>query len=243
MKTSTINYLTSELSGATTSEQRRWEAFVQCNGTVNDQKYDKLVAQLANREPEDISYIRSVQKKTMIKLLRQGYVLNIGDITYKVVCRGSFATPDATFKPGQNKLEIVAMPRGELKTCLQKLTPVNLDKGPQPVIKSIIDKETGLEWILTVGHTVYISGRNLAPDATRVDEEAWLENADGTVAALGTITDSTLLTVDVTFATWPEPGVYTMCVSTRSGFPSEYSLSTVRKSVTVLAANNTNGEG
>jgi len=244
MKNSVINYTTGEIAGATTRDQRRWEAYVQNNGTVGDQKYDQLVAQLANREPEDVSYIRSVEKKAKIKLLRQGYLLNIGNITYKVVCRGPFASPDAPFTPGVNKLEVVAIPRGELKSCLSELTPVNLDKGPQPVVQSVIDAETGLEWILKAGHTVYVAGRNLAPDNTRADEKAWLEKADGTVAANGTIVESTLQTVNVTFATWPAPGVYKFCLSTRSGMPEEYTLATVRKNVTVVAADgNTNGEG
>jgi len=236
MKEEKINYTTSEIAGAITASERRWEAFVQSCGTVDDDKYTRLVAQFANREPEDVGYIRSVEKKTRNKLLRQGYVLHIGDITYKTVCRGSFSAPDGEFVPGVNKLEVVAIPRGDLKGCLAGLSPVNMDKGPQPVLQSVIDATTGRECILAVGHTVYMAGRNLAPDATRTDEKAWLEKLDGTVAANGMIGESTLQTVDVTFATWPEPGEYKLCLSTRSGMPQEYTLATVRKNVTVVSA-------
>lgn len=243
MKTTTINYQTHEIAGATTREQRRWEAAVQNFGTVNDKKYNQLVARLANREPEDVEYIRSVANKTRNRLLREGYMLNIGNVTYKIVCRGSFSSPDASFTAGVNKLEVVAIPRGDLKGCLADLSPVNMDKGPQPVLQSVIDAQTGLECVLTVGHTVYFAGRNLAPDMARADEKAWLEKDDGTLAAAGTISDSTLQTVNVTFATWPEPGDYRLCLTTRSGMPQEYTLATVYKDVTVVAAANGNMEG
>lgn len=238
MKKTQINFTTSEVSGAIARDKRKWEAFVQSNGTVDDAKYYQLVGELTNQEPETIRYIDESGNKTKIRLLREGYTLNIGDVTLKPVLCGPFSSPDAHFDPKVNKLQVVAIPRGALKTCLKDLNPVNLVKPPSPTLQSVIDAVTGQESVLTIGNTVYGAGRNLAADPTRSDERGVLETLDGEIAAVGTITDSTLQTVNVTFAEWPEPGTYRFALSTRSGMSEEYTLTTVRKTVQVVAPKN-----
>lgn len=237
MKTDTLYFTTSEVQGAITGGVRRWQAFVQNNGVVDSEQFSQQVAAEANRAPEDVNYVRSVAKKTLVRLLRQGYVVNVGDISYMVVIIGSFSAPDAEFTPGVHKLAVVAIPRGKLKACLGNKKLVNLIKQPNPRIDSVIDSVTQKPWELTVGHTVYIAGRNLAPDRTVADERVWLEDpATGAEVKAGTITASDLQTVNVTFAEWPDPGAYRLCLATRSGFPDSRTLVTVRKDVTVVAA-------
>ena len=164
-----------------------------------------------------------------------------GNPRAKPVLCGPFAAPDSYFDPKVNKLQVAAIPRGELKNCLKGLKPVNMVKPPSPQLQSVIDALTGKEGVLTIGNPVYGAGRNLAADPTRTDERGVLETLGGEIAAVGTITESTLQTVNVTFSEWPEPGTYRFALSTRSGMPEEFTLATVRKTVTVVAPENAGG--
>ena len=229
-----LSFLTQEIPSSISSEKRLWRGAVQSAGVVPKKSFAGLVAEKANVETEVVEHILNCEMSTKAKLLRQGYQVNVGDMSYFPVIGGAFERPDSTFTPGINRVEIVAVPRGEFKTCLHDVTPVNLIKPPAPTIQSVMDLVTGAEWTLTQGNAVGFAGRNLAPDSTRADEGVWFEK-DGEKVSEGAIVSSDLQIVNVSFTLWPTPGEYTICLSTRSGLPAEYTLVTVKKTVTVVA--------
>lgn len=234
MNISSIGYLTQEIPSAISSEKRRWRGTVQNAGVVQTKPFAGLVAEKANIATEVVEHIFNCSTNAKAKLLRQGYQVNVGGMSYFPVISGSFERPDSAFTPGVNRVEIVAVPRGDFKNCLADVKAVNLVKPPAPTIQSVMDLTTGVEWTLTQGNAVGFAGRNLAPDSSREDEKVWFEK-DGEKVSEGTIVSSDLQIVNVTFSLWPTPGDYTICLSTRSGLPAEYTLVTVKKAVTVVA--------
>ena len=196
MKTETLGFVTQEIAPELAGEVRKWRGRIQNTGTVAEQQYYKLVGTAANRSPADVEYVLKCASETRRQLLRQGYYVTIGNVSYYPVLGGGFDKPDAAFNPKVNKLEVVAVPRSALKKCLSGVTPVNLVETPMPVIQAAMDKETGKEGEVIVGHTVYVAGRNLALDSTRSDETAWLETLAGEKVADGTVTASIRKAVD-----------------------------------------------
>ena len=235
----TLGYITQEIPSAISSEKRLWRGAVQSAGVVPTKSFVGQVAKRANVQSEVVEHILKCEMNTKVKLLREGYQVNVMDISYYPVIAGAFAHPDSEFTPGVNRVEVVAIPRGELKNCLTDVKPVNLVKPPAPTIQSIMDLVTGAEWTLTQGNAIGVAGRNLAPDSSREDEKVWLEK-DGEKVTEGTIVSSDLQIVNVTLSLWPTPGEYDLCLSTRSGLPAEYTLVTVKKAVTVVAPQNVN---
>ena len=240
MDIQTLGFVTQSVSEAISRDKRRWRGAVQCAGVVPAKSFVRQVADRANVQPELVEHIFKCETNTKVKLLREGYQVNVGDMSYFPVIAGSFARPDSDFMPGVNRIEVVAVPRGEFKNCLAGVTAVNLVKQPSPVIQSVMDTVTGVEWILTQGNPVGIAGRNVPVDSTRPDECVWFANKTGEKVAEATVVFSDLQLVNATFSTWPAPGEYDLCLSTRSGLPAEYTLVTVKKAVTVVAPSNVN---
>lgn len=237
MKNETIGFVTQEVSSEIVGVNRKWRGQIQTTGTVTKDQYFALVGAEANRSAADVEYVLNCAELTKRKLLRQGYYLTIGNVSFFPVLAGGFEKPDAVFDPKVNRLLVAAVPRSGLKDCLADITPVNLVETPMPIIQSVMDKETGKEGEIVIGHVIYVAGRNLAIDLLRPDERtAWFESLAGEKVAEGVVTASDLQSADVTFETWPEPGEYRLCLSTRAGLPEEYSLKTVRKTVVVVNA-------
>ena len=237
MEHSTINYNLTKVSSALAGESQTFQAHTQCNGVVSE---DQLYAQLAdemNRRPPDVQYMMTSAANTAKTYLRNGYQVLFGNIRLRPVVKGGFPNKDSSFTFGRNALEVVATATGDLRNCLDGITPVNVVSKPTPVINSVGDSVTGLESVLTVGNLVYVAGKWLGPDAANADEGCFLCNpSTGETAATGTITLGDLQIVNVEFATWPEPGKYEFVLKTRSGYSTEYSVASASKSVTVIAA-------
>ena len=238
MKTRSLNYVTQEVASALAGDNRVWRAILQSAGVVTESDFKALVAEKAKLPEEVVEHVFRCSDKTKMSLVRQGYQVNEGETSYYPVLCGSFARPDSPFTPGVNRVEIVAVPRGEFKSCLEDVVPVNMIRPPAPTVQSVMDLVTGVEWTLTQGDEVGVAGRNLGPDTSRLDEKAWLASKAGETVAEGTIVSSDLQLVSVSFSEWPEPGEYDLCLSTRSGLPAEYTLVTVKRAVTVVAPSN-----
>lgn len=234
MKNETIGFVTQEVSERIAGTTRKWRAQLQTVGTIPSSQFYDLVGKEANRTGQDVEYVFKCADVTKRKLLRMGYYVTVGNEMYFPVIDGGFERPDSEFNPLVNKLQVVAVPRSELKNCLAGVRPVNLIETPIPVIQSVMDKETGKEGEVVIGHVIYVAGRNLALDLTRTEETAWLEDLVGEKVADGTVTDSDLQSANVTFEDWPEPGEYRLCLATRAGMPEEFTLKTVRKDIIVI---------
>lgn len=235
MKNQSIGFVTQEVPSGIVGTERMWRGLVQTAGVVTKDQYYALVGTVANRPAAEVEYVIKCSEQTKMKLLRQGYYVTVGNVSYYPVLAGGFGRPDAEFDPKVNKLQVKAVARNGLKDCLADITPVNLVEAPMPVIQSIMDQQTGKEGEIVIGHVMYVAGRNIAIDLLRPDEKtAWIESLRGEKVAEGTVTASDLQSADVTFETWPAPGEYMLCLATRAGMPVEYSLKTVRKAVRVV---------
>ena len=81
-----------------------------------------------------------------------------------------------------------------------------------------------------------MAGINILVDPANSDEGAWLMAKDGTVAATPTIVANDAATMDLSFATLPPDGEYTLVVKARSGAPTDFAPAVAHRNVTVKAS-------
>ena len=235
----TILYHLTKVTGTLAGANPKWQGRVIPAGIVQFNQFCKAIAEDSNRSEEDVEYIEKCSWKKAISLVRQGYIVHIGDgIVLKPVVKGSFGTKDAKFDPTKNEVIAVAITVGETRNCVPSdAKMVNVESKPDPVIHTIADKEHEEEGVLYVDGTVYVQGKYLAPDASNAGEGLFLLNpTTKAVVATATVAKSDQQLVNATFEEWPEPGEYLLRLSTRGGWGMDYSLVSVTKPVTVKAA-------
>ena len=235
----TIMFYLTKVTGTLAGAQPKWQGHTIPAGIVQYPQLCEAVANDSNRSSEDVEYIGKCAWKVAIALVRQGYVVHVGeDVVLRPVVRGSFPTKDAPWDPERNEVVAVAITLGNTRNCIPAGTRfVNSDTKPEPVIHSIVDKDHDEENVLYVDGTVYVQGKNLAPDTSHTDEGVFLlDPTTKEVVATGAVVKSDQQLVNVTFEEWPEPGDYLLRLATRSGWTTDYSLSSVTKPVTVKEA-------
>ena len=226
-----------KVSGTLAGADPKWQARVIPAGIVQFRQFCEAIAKDSNRSVEDVEYIIKSAWNRAIALVRQGYIVNLGQtgIQLRSVVRGPFKTKDADFDPSQNEAVVIAITYGDVRNCIPEGTKfVNAVSKPDPVVHSIADKDHDEEGVLYAGGTVYIQGKYLAPDTSLDGEGVFLlDPTTKEVVATGTVVKSDQQLVNVTFEEWPDAGDYLLRLSTRGGWGADYSLVSVTKSVTV----------
>jgi len=170
-----------------------------------------------------------------------GYRVEYGDIAGNLTIQGGFKTKDAGWEVGRNKLVPRLHCKGDLADSVVGVTCVNETPSASVTIKSIVDTVHKTESELAQGAnvTVYVAGMGLVTSTNpESGEGVWLESEEtGLVAAVGTVTGSTMTTLNATFAEMPEPGDYRFVVATRGGLGSEYGVVEAKRKVKVVAVN------
>lgn len=235
----TIPFNLTKVSGSLAGSDPKWQGRTIPAGIVQYSQFCEAIANDSNRSSEDVEYIGKCSWRVAISLVRQGYIVHIGEeVVLRPVVRGSFPTKDAPFDPERNEVVAVAITLGETRNCIPAGTKfVNVVSKPDPVVHSIADKDHEEEGVLYVDGTVYIQGKYLAPDTTHTDEGVFLLDPETKeVVATGTVTKSDQQLVNVTFEEWPDAGDYLLRLATRGGWGMDYSLGSVTKPVTVKEA-------
>lgn len=240
MKQITIMYNLTKVSGTLAGSDPKWQARVIPAGIVQFRQFCEVIAKDSNRSVEDVEYIVKSAWNKAIALVRQGYIVNLGQtgIQLRPIMRGPFKTKDASFDPKVNEVIAVAITYGNVRNCIPEGTKfVNAVSKPDPVVHSIADKDHDEEGVLYVNGTVYVQGKYLAPDTSQEGEGLFLlDPTTKEVVATGTVVKSDQQLVNATFETWPAAGSYLLRLSTRGGWGTDFSLASVTKPVTVKEA-------
>lgn len=239
MNSITIPFNLTKVSGSLAGTDPKWQGRTIPSGIVQFPQFCEAIANDSNRSCEDVEYIGKCAWKTAIALVRQNYIVHIGEeVVLRPVIRGSFATKDAPWDDDRNEVVAVAITLGGTRNCIPVGTKfVNVVSKPDPVIHSIADKEHAEEGVLYVDGTVYLQGKFIATDTSHADEGlSLLDPSSKEVVATATVVKSDQQLLNATFEEWPEPGEYLLRLATRGGWGTDYSLGVVTKPVTVKAA-------
>lgn len=236
MKYAKLQYSLSRVSGNHSGKKHRFQAYIKKAGLVKNRKFATIVADGAGRSVEEVEYILGRTMSAARDCLLQGYDVRIGDIVLRSVITGSFPTKDAVYDPERNSLQVVAQALKGIRHCFPADTETeNLVTKPAPVIHSCGDSAHGKRWKLHVGGVAYMQGKYIATDKNRPDEGiTLLDPSTMETVATATILRSDEQLIDFTFESWPSPGEYLICLATRNGFDTDYSVAKVSKPVTVV---------
>ena len=159
-----------------------------------------------------------------------------------IAVHGMFDTSDAPWDPARHSFEAYLTPRGDLKDAASELTGVNVTKGANVAIKSVLQDRDGAEEgviVLSEGLTelqLLLAGVGLLVDAEAADEGVFLLDAKtGEVVATGRVADVSATTLDCSFDP-VEPGQYVLAVSSRNGMGASFGAAMAKKKVTVVRA-------
>jgi len=173
--------------------------------------------------------------------MSDGYRVEYGDLAGNLTIQGGFKTKDAAWEVGRNRLVPRLHCKGDLAGSVMGVKCENETPSASVIIKSVVDTVLKTESTLPArtNVTVYVAGTGLitSTDATS-GEGVWLEDeTTGIVVAVGTVTASTMTTLNATFAEMPEPGKYRFAIATRGGLGSEYGVVVEKRKVKVVAVN------
>ena len=157
-----------------------------------------------------------------------------------VSVHGDFPSSDAPWDAQRNFLATYLTPRGKLKDAPKDLTGVNVTKGAQAKVRSVMqDAEGAVEGILVETDAmlellVLLAGAGLLVDVEAPDEGvSLLDPKTGEVKAVGRVTHATSTTLDCSFDP-VEPGQYVLAVYSRNGMGSSYGVAVGKRKVTVV---------
>lgn len=178
--------------------------------------------------------------------LAQGKRVDSLFFTAGTTVHGLFDSSDAPWDPVRHSFEAHLTPRGALKEATAELTGVNVTKGANVAVKSVLQDADGAEEgviELYDGLTelsLLIAGVGLQVDVEAADEGTFLLDAKtGEVVATGRVTNATAITLDCAFDL-VEPGQYVLAVASRNGMGASYGVAMGKRKVSVVRA--TDGE-
>ena len=209
------------------------------NGAIDMVTLERNAAARIGMDEALMIYIGELFMGQVRKSLCEGRRIEVeGLYSGGISVQGVFDAANAKWERGKHRLSPNFTAKGEMRTVLADGVGVNVTEGNRCRITSVIDAIRKQEGVIVQGEdvAVYAAGATFLVDVTAPDEGAWLENEDGTVAELATVTASTSTTLDCVFEQTPEPGKYKFVVATRGGLGKDYGVSIAKRNVTVVAA-------
>lgn len=206
------------------------------NGTIDA---DVLAIEVAGRLGTSKALVKAILDETgntIAENLRNGHPTMIDNLLWAgLKIKGTFASKDAPWTQGKNFLLPDFRANGVMKESVDGIEFENVTKGAKVQISRVLDALAHIPDVLTVGQKALLSGQGMLVDTEAEDEGVWLENAEGVKVAEGTITNRTDTTLDCTFAEWPEPGAYRICVASRGGLGEQYGVAVAKRGIEVVA--------
>ena len=224
------------LSSLKKGEKPCYRAVPITNGTTD---LEALAQGAAARSGLDVAFVKCAAELLLERIeyaLCMGRRVELEDLfSGTLAVQGVFDAANAPWERGRHRLVPRLNAKGDMKTVLSGTVGINVTEGNRCRITSVLDSISKTEGVITAGSDVdvFAAGGTFLVDTTAEDEGVWLEDKDGTIVALGTVTASTATTLDATFATLPDPGSYKFVVATRGGLGKGYGVSIARRNVEV----------
>ena len=197
------------------------------------------IASLSGYTVHMVLCIIDVLQAVIAEAFRQGLRIDLGQIRGGVAIHGSARSAKESFAQSGMKLVPYLSVTGDLAHCLDGVRAENVTAAVTVIIDSVLDIVHSILNVLigTTGVNVQVSGLGLkivtgeeAVEGTGV----WIEDKDGRVASVGTVTHSTSTTLDCVIDL-PEPGEWYFVVASNGGQGADLGVSIARRKVTVKA--------
>jgi len=228
------------LKDATGAQRSVYRGVVRHNDTVRGPELVASAAADNDIKESLLAYHSNVLVGELKSAILRGNRIELDDfMSIWLTASGTFESANAKWDASVNRVNVHCAAKGAFRDSVSGLTGRNVTEGNHAFIRRVLDSVSKIENQITRGAAdmvVMVSGDNLLITAGATDEGVWLEKADGTIVATGTVTASTQTTLDCTFDALPEDGAYRLCIAARGGLSLEYGVSKAFRNVTVKTA-------
>lgn len=231
---------TNHLSNLKKSGKACYQSVVRYIGTIGKEEIANRISILSGYSPYMALCFIEVFLATLEEAFRQGKRIELGGVRGGIGVRGSSSYAKMSFQKSGLRLVPYLSVAGELARCLDEVKAENITEAATVIIDSVVDTAHGLVNVLvgTQDTSVQVSGLGLkiltGEDAVE-GTGAWIEDKDGVIAEIATITHSTTTTLDCTI-NLPEPGEWYFVVASNGGLGADFGVSMARRKITVKAS-------
>ena len=210
---------------------------IQHNGKVSEKTFKARVARRCGYDESVVGCVMDAAGTQTREELGNGYRVDGGWYFAMLNAQGSSDSIREPWDSKKHHLVATLLPKGTLKTCLDNAELVNVTAGATVTVLHVADVVAQTDGTIsgTADVEVVITGNGLAIDLAAEDEGVWLEDANGVIQSVATVTEATTTTLVCRFATLPEDGKYTLVVASRNGLGANYGIAMGKRKVTVCA--------
>ncbi len=239
MALKTIQYV-NHLSSLKKAGKACYQAVVRYAGTIGKEEIANRISLLSGYTPYMALCFIDVFLASLEEAFRQGKRIELGDLRGGIGVRGSSSSAKAPFPQSGLRLSPYVSVANELAHCLDGVRAENVTQAVSVTIDSVVDTAHGLVNVLVGGEgvSVQVSGlglKILTGEGAVEGTGAWIEDKDGMIAEVATVTNSTTTTLDCTIDL-PEPGEWYFVVASNGGMGEEFGVSMARRKITVKAS-------
>lgn len=213
----TITYSLTPVNDEITGGEKVYRANVRTNGTRGPEEIAAAIAEKTKQDKSLAMYFLNALDEQLAKEIAAGYRVNLGQLSTGFAVKGAFRSADDRWDPARHLLVPTIRALDPLRSALAAVKPENITVGLSCSVYSLIDNVTKETNAITGSNVVHIQGVNIGIDPDNADEYVALFGADGALKATATVDESDAQTISCSFASAPEPGVYTLVVSARNG--------------------------
>ena len=216
----------------------QYRAVVVNNGVIDIRVLSKEIAKDCGLKAAVVQSILELFFEQLQSEFRNGMRVNLEQMEGGLAIQGSAKAANEPWSAGNLKLVAYLNAKGDLKNPFPAdINPINVTDAATVVVRRALDVINELDGYLIGEGSVnaLISGSGLGVDLNAEDEGCWLADyKTQAIVKVGTVTAASSFTLDVTFDSLPEDGVYWLVVASRDGHP-ENGVSIGRRKVTVKA--------
>ena len=218
-------------------EKPCYRFIVKHNGRIGEKSFKKRLAKRCGYSQNVVACVMDACGDQMGEELANGNRVDIGWLHAFNVCHGSAKSSREPWNSKKNRIAAAFFAKGVLSECLKGAEMENVTNGPSVSIKRVWDTVAGIDNTIsgTANVLARATGAGLEVNPESPDEGIWLEDQNGVVAAVATVTESTNIEVSFRFATLPPDGSYTLVIASRNNMGEEFGVAMARKKVTVCA--------
>lgn len=227
-----------------------YRAIAQNNGTVTVDDIANAVQASYGIKAATVKYHIGLFEQEVIDALKNGKTVQVKNLfNAKTVVKGSFLSANDAWDPEKNKLVAKFSASGYLGSIYNNATARNVEESAKVYIRRVLDnvlKEPD-KICLAENATLLLSGQGLDINPENDDEKAWIEDMDGVVVSILTVTAHTDTTLDAIIPNREDledliGSNVRICVSSRGGLSTEYAPAIARRTITIEAVPETEGE-
>ncbi len=148
-------------------------------GSVSFEQFIKALAYGSTATAADVKAVMENLERVTIENLAQGRSVNLGFCTMRLMVKGSFPNPEASFSAENNWIEIsyASNPTFQKKvTAEAKIQRVSRNKTI-PLLLSVENHTSGLETSIGAGDLISLHGQNMKFDKTSANVGVFFETA------------------------------------------------------------------